>query len=130
MGLIDVEMPRTRQGGSPVDVIGLDGMIAQAYVKGCPPAAWDAFAESLLRNPVSRSTVSRVTKTLEQQIEELRSKPLSEPFPYLYIDATFLDARWPRSVENVRLSSPPASISAAIDACSASRSKLRSRRTD
>lgn len=109
MGLIDVEMPRTRQGGSPVDVIGrykrrteeLDGMIAQAYVHGVSTRGMGRVAESLLGNAVSRSTVSRVTKTLEQQIEELRSKPLSEPFPYLYLDATFLDARWARSVENV-----------------------------
>lgn len=109
MGLIDVEMPRTRQGGSPVDVIGrykrrteeLDGMIAQAYVQGVSTRGMGRVAESLLGNSVSRSTVSRVTQTLEQQIEELRSKPLSEPFPYLYLDATFLDARWARSVENV-----------------------------
>ena len=109
MGLINVEMPRTRQGGSPVDVIGrykrrteeLDGMIAQAYVQGVSTRGMGRVAESLLGNSVSRSTVSRVTKTLEQQIEELRSKPLSEPFPYLYLDATFLDARWARSVENV-----------------------------
>lgn len=109
MGLIDVEMPRTRQSGSPVDVIGrykrrteeLDGMIAQAYVQGVSTRGMGRVAESLLGNTVSRSTVSRVTKTLEQQIEELRSKPLAEPFPYLYLDATFLDARWARSVENV-----------------------------
>lgn len=105
MGLIDVEMPR----GSPVDVIGrykrrteeLDGMIAQAYVQGVSTRGMGRVAESLLGNTFSRSTVSRVTKTLEQQIEELRGKPLAEPFPYLYLDATFLDARWARSVENV-----------------------------
>jgi putative transposase len=52
-------------------------------------------------NTYSRSTVSRVTKTLEQQIEELRGKPLAEPLPYLYLDANVLDARWARSGENV-----------------------------
>ncbi len=50
---------------------------------------------------VGRSTVSRVTKTLEEQVEALRSAAIEGTFPYLYLDATFLDARWARRVENV-----------------------------
>ena len=50
---------------------------------------------------VSRSTVSRVTKSLEERVEALRKEPLTQSFPYLYLDATFLDARWARAVENV-----------------------------
>jgi transposase-like protein len=109
MGLIEVDMPRTRQSGSPVDVIGrykrrtseLDGMITQAYVHGVSTRDMGHVAESLMGHKVSRATVSRVTKTLEQQVEELRSRPITEPIPYLYLDATFLDARWARNVENV-----------------------------
>jgi transposase-like protein len=50
---------------------------------------------------VGRSTVSRVTKRLEDQVEELRRTPITEPIAYLYLDATFVDARWARAVENV-----------------------------
>ena len=67
MGLIDVEMPRTRQSGSPVEVIGrykrrtgeLDGIIAQAYVQGVSTRGMGRVAESLLGSSISRSTVSR-----------------------------------------------------------------------
>lgn len=38
---------------------------------------------------------------LRRQIQVLRSKPLSEPFPSLYLDAPFLGARWARGDENV-----------------------------
>lgn len=53
---------------------------------------------------VGRSTVSRVTRTLEQRVK-LRRAPIAEPVPYLYLDlyldleATFLDARWVRRFE-------------------------------
>ncbi len=40
-------------------------------------------------------------KRLEDQVEELRRAPITEPIPYLYLDATFVDARWARTVENV-----------------------------
>src|SRR5438105_2340615 len=50
---------------------------------------------------VSRSTVSRVTKELEAHVEAMRNAPIDSPIPYLYLDATFLDARLARTVENV-----------------------------
>jgi transposase-like protein len=57
--------------------------------------------EALAGEQVGRSTVSRVTRTLEQQVEGLRRAPITEPITYLYLDGTFLDARWARKVENV-----------------------------
>ena len=50
---------------------------------------------------VGRSTVSRVAKRLDGAVEALRSAPIEGPHPYLYLDATFLNARWARKVENV-----------------------------
>jgi Transposase, Mutator family len=34
-------------------------------------------------------------------VEELRKAPIADPIPYLFLDVTFLDARWARKVENV-----------------------------
>ena len=50
---------------------------------------------------VSKSAVSRAAKTLGTKVEELRKAPIEGPIPYLFLDATFLDARWARTVENV-----------------------------
>ena len=50
---------------------------------------------------MGRSTVSRVAKRLDGAVEALRSAPIEGPHPDLYLDATFLDARWARKVENV-----------------------------
>jgi len=109
LGLIEVAVPRTRANGSPVDVIGrykrrtgeIDRMVTSAYVEGVSTRDMSRVTQALMGEGLSRSTVSRVTKTLAQQVEDLRRAPISEPMPYLYLDATFLDARWARTIENV-----------------------------
>jgi putative transposase len=109
MGLIEVAVPRTRNSGSPVDVLGrykrraddVDNMVTSAYVHGVSTRDMSRLTEALMGEGVSRSTVSRVTKSLEQRVDELRQAPITGAVPYLFLDATFLDARWARSVENV-----------------------------
>lgn len=109
LGSIEVTVPRTRQSGSPVDVLGrykrrtedVDRLMTTAYVQGVSTRDMTKLSESLMGEGISRSTVSRVTKVLEEQVEALRRSPIDKPIPYLYLDATFLDARWARSVENV-----------------------------
>jgi len=109
MGLIEVAVPRTRESGSPVEVLGryrrrsaeLDEAIVSAYVHGASTRDIGDITEALAGEQVSRSTVSRVTSTLNQKVEELRKAPIAGPIPYLFLDATFLDARWARKVENV-----------------------------
>src|SRR5262249_24215623 len=41
------------------------------------------------------------TKALDEKVELLRRDPIDGAIPYLFLDATFLDARWARKVENV-----------------------------
>lgn len=109
MGAIDVRVPRTRNHGSPTDVLGryqrrtaeVDDAIVSAYVNGVSTRGMGEVTEALMGESVSRSSVSRVTRVLEHQVEQLRSQRIEGPIPYLYLDATFLDARWARKVENV-----------------------------
>ena len=109
LGQIDVMVPRRREGGSPADVMGryrrrseeVDEMMVEAYVSGVSQRKMGDVTEALLGERVGRSTVSRVAKRLDGAVEALRSAPIEGPHPYLYLDATFLDARWARKVENV-----------------------------
>ena len=109
MGQIEVAMPRSREGGSPADVLGryqrrspeLDDMMVEAYVSGVSSRKMGDVTEALMGERVGRSTVSRVAKRLDDAVEELRTSPIEGPHPYLYLDATFLDARWAKKVENV-----------------------------
>ena len=109
LGQIDVMVPRSREGGSPADVMGryrrrseeVDEMMVEAYVSGVSQRKMGDVTEALLGERVGRSTVRLVTKRLDGAVEALRNAPIEGPHPYLYLDATFLDARWARKVENV-----------------------------
>ena len=109
LGHIEVRMPRSRNNGSPTHVIGayerrvheLDDAITEAYVNGVSTRGMSDVTEALMSANVSRSTVSRVTQRLEEGVEELRQRQLEDEYPYVYLDATFLDARWANKVENV-----------------------------
>jgi transposase-like protein len=92
-----------------VDVLGryrrrsteLDDAIVEAYVSGSSTRDVGGITEALVGERVSRSTVSRVTASLNEKVEQLRKAHIAGPIPYLFLDATFLDARWARKVENV-----------------------------
>lgn len=108
-GSVELKVPRTRSSGSAADVLGryarrtsdVDSAIVSAYVNGVSTRKLAGVTEALMGEGVSRSTVSRVTKSLEAKVEALRHARIDGPVPYVYLDATFLDARWARSVENV-----------------------------
>lgn len=108
-GEVDLYVGRTRGGGSATAPLGryarrrpeVDAAITQAYVGGLSTRDMAHVTEALLDKRVGRSTVSRVTRRLEDEVEKLRHAPITQPMAYLYLDATFVDARWARTVENV-----------------------------
>jgi putative transposase len=109
LGQIDVTVPRSREQGAPIDVIGryqrrspeIDEMMVEAYVSGVSQRKMADVTDALMGERVGRSTVSRVAKRLDEAVEELRQSPIEGAHPYIYLDATFLDARWAKKVENV-----------------------------
>jgi transposase-like protein len=108
-GEVELRVGRTRNGGSATAPLGryarrrpeIDAAITQSYVAGVSTRDMAGVTEALLDKRVGRSTVSRVTRRLEDEVEALRRSPIAEPFAYLFLDATFIDARWARTVENV-----------------------------
>ena len=81
MGQIEVAVPRTRESGSACDTLGryqrrvaeVDDLVAEAYVSGVSTRKMGAVTEALLGERVGRSTVSRVTKRLADEVEALRT---------------------------------------------------------
>jgi putative transposase len=109
LGEIDLTVPRTRASGSVNAVVGryrrrtaeVDALLTSAYVHGVSARKAGELTTALMGTRVSRSTVSRVAKGLDAQVAALQRAPLTGDHPYLYLDATFLHARWARRVENV-----------------------------
>jgi putative transposase len=108
-GEVEVRVGRTRGGGAATAPLGryqrrrpeIDAAVTQAYVAGTSTRDMAGVTEALLGKRIGRSTVSRVTRRLEDEVEALRTEAITEPIAYLYLDATFIDARWARTVENV-----------------------------
>jgi transposase-like protein len=110
MGTVDLKVPRSREGGSAGSRVfdryrrrsaEVDDTMVAAYVHGASTRDIGQITEALMGEHVSRSTVSRAARTLGTKVEDLRKAPIEGPIPYLFLDATFLDARWAREVENV-----------------------------
>ena len=83
-------------GASQLAVVGhpnYSEAASAAYVSGSSTRDVGNITEALVGDRVSRSTVSRVTASLEEKVEQLRKAPIARPIPYLFPDATFLDAR-------------------------------------
>ena len=109
MGNIEVDIPRTREHGAAIGPLTryarrtdeIDDMIVASYVSGVSTRKMGTVTTALLGKGVSRSTVSRVTKSLEEALDELRNTKLTDEICYLYVDATFLKARYAREVESM-----------------------------
>ena len=89
LGQVEIAVPRSREQGSPADVIGryrrrteeVDDMIAEAYVSGVSQRKMGEVTEALMGEQVSRSTVSRVAKRLDEAVDEVRTQPIEGPHP-------------------------------------------------
>lgn len=110
LGHIDVAVPRTRESGNgSSEVLGrysrrtedMDALICESYVRGVSTRDMGQLMEALCGREVGKSTVSRVTKVLEEHVESLSKAPIIDEIPYLFLDATFINTRWARAVENV-----------------------------
>jgi transposase-like protein len=109
LGEIELTVPRSRASGSVHAVVGryrrrtadVDALLTTAYVDGVSARKAGDLTAALMGERVSRSTVSRVAKGLDAQVAALQRAPITGAHPYLYLDATFLHARWARTVENV-----------------------------
>jgi transposase-like protein len=109
LGAIEVAVPRTRASGSVSGVVGryrrrtaeVDGLLTAAYVGGVSHRKAADLTAALLGERVARSTVSRVVRRLDAAVAALQRQPIAGAHPYLYLDATFLHARWARTVEHV-----------------------------
>ena len=84
MGEVELAVPRTRHSGAPTEVVGrykrrtdeVDRLVTTAYVQGVSTRDMTRLSQALMGEGISRSTVSRVTKVLGEQVEQLRHAPI------------------------------------------------------
>ena len=70
-------------------------MICQAWIEGVSTRKVDDLVKALgNESGISRSTVSRICKDIDEGVHEFLARRLDHTwFPYLFVDATYLDVR-------------------------------------
>lgn len=110
-GSIDVHVPRLRKGSYYPDWLlnprrrseqALTAVIAECYVRGVSTRRVDGLVKTLGIEGISKSQVSELAKSLDEAVEEFRSRRLdSGPYVYVWMDALVHKVREGGRVVNV-----------------------------
>ncbi|MGH7642638.1 MAG: IS256 family transposase [Candidatus Dormibacteria bacterium] len=97
VGSIDLAIPKLRQGSYFPNWLleprrraekALVAVVADAYLAGVSTRRVEGLVQQLGIERISSSQVSEMAKSLDQTVEEFRSRPLDGgPYPYLWLDA-------------------------------------------
>ena len=100
-GDLKLRIPKLRQGSFYPSLLeprrridrALWAVVMEAYVHGVSTRKVDDLVRALgIDAGVSKSEVSRICAELDEQVEQFTGRPISEAFPYLFLDATYLKA--------------------------------------
>jgi len=95
VGSLELAIPRLRSGSYFPSFLeprrrseqALVAVVAEAYVNGVSTRKVERLVAQLGIESMSRSTVSRLCRTLDEQVRIFRERPLAGRYPYLWLDA-------------------------------------------
>lgn len=102
LGTIDLEIPRVRKGSYYPSWLlqprrrweqAFVNVVSEAYVQGVSTRKVEALVESMGARGMSKSEVSRMAASLDEQVEAFRSRTLEGEFPYMWLDAMYVKVR-------------------------------------
>jgi transposase-like protein len=73
----------------------------EMYLAGVSVRRVEDITEALWGTKVSPGTVSNLNKKIYKRIEEWRNRPITDEFPYVYLDGIVLKRTWGGEVRNV-----------------------------
>ena len=101
VGKIELRVPQDRQGRFRTEVFeryqrsekALVAAMLEMYVQGVSTRKVKSITEELCGHEFSSSSVSRIVKTLDDELEKFAQRRLEEPYPYLILDARYEKVR-------------------------------------
>ena len=102
-GTIDLALPKLRSGSYFPDWLlerrrraerAMVAVVAECYVKGVSTRRVDGLVKTLGIEGISKSQVSEMAKSLDEEVAAFRARPLDAgPYPYLWLDALAVRVR-------------------------------------
>src|SRR5918994_1010042 len=68
-------------------------VVQEAYVQGVSTRRVDELVKALGMAGISKSQVSRLCQELDAEVARFRTRGLAGPYPYVWLDATFVKVR-------------------------------------
>ncbi len=101
LGRLNLKVPKLRQGSSFPGFLeprkssekALVAVLQEAWISGVSTGRVDDLVQAMGINGMSRSTVSKLCKDIDDRVQEFLTPPLTGAWPYLWLDATCRKAR-------------------------------------
>src|SRR6266705_1864240 len=101
VGTLELRVPQDRGGRFSTELFqryqrsekALVGTLAEMYVQGVSTRKVKTVTEALCGHSFSASAISAINKSLDEALRAFAERRLSEPFPYLILDARYEKVR-------------------------------------
>jgi len=101
VGKLELRVPQDRDGRFSTELFeryqrseqALVATLAEMYVQGVSTRKVKAITEELCGHSFSASAISAINKRLDESLAAFAQRPLTEPFPYLILDARYEKVR-------------------------------------
>lgn len=118
MGALNLRVPKLRAGSYFPGFLeprrtsekALVAVIQEAWIGGVSTRKVDDLVQAMGLSGISKSTVSKLCKDIDERVHEFLDRPLTGEWPYLWLDATYLKVR-----EGGRIVSVAAIIAVAVN---------------
>jgi len=83
--------------------VSVEEALVEMYLAGVSVRRVEDITEALWGTRVSAGTVSKLNGEIYERIEAWRNRPITEVFPYIYLDGIVLKRTWADEVRNVSI---------------------------
>ena len=101
VGTLELRVPQDRDGRFSTQVFeryqrsekALVSTLVEMYIQGVSTRKVTKIVEELCGHSLSATTISNLTKRLDEELRQFAQRPLQEPYPYLILDARYEKVR-------------------------------------
>ena len=101
LGTLNLKVPKLRQGSyfpsfleaRKMSEQALVAVIQEAWIGGVSTRRVDELVQAMGLSGISKSTVSKLCKDIDERVNAFLNRPLTGEWPYVWLDATYLKQR-------------------------------------